>query len=218
MGSMPIEHAGPRRVNGRSARADLRRLNIGTVTMRKIKVTDRLFGSIDCPSVPGSRGVDDVFPLGDGRVGLVGDGRDGQRSQERSGRCTGLGQDLLARADRARVSRIHLDVTIGGIDTTAGRAPVCGREPKSRWCMWPRNTGNSPLWSLDIRDPQVPFSDMVCSGAAMPRPGDALVCRATIVVEVGDHWEEIEAVAWNSDGTRIVGKDAIRYVGVDGPT
>ena len=117
-----------------------------------------------------------------------------------------------------RVSRIDLRVTIDGLDADSRPWPRLVAGETVEIVYRATNAGNSPLWSLEIRDPNVPFSAMACWGSRDPLPGIALTCRAAIVVGEGKRWEEIEAVAWNSDGTRIVGEDSICYVGVIGPT
>jgi hypothetical protein len=118
----------------------------------------------------------------------------------------------------ARASLIGLRVTVDGVNTDREKARVFVAGDIVEIVYLATNDGNSPLWSMEIRDPNVPFAAMTCTGSNDLWSGDTLRCRAAMVVRSGEHWDEIEAVAWNSDGTKIVGESSVHYVGKAGPT
>jgi len=210
------EHAGPRRELGSTLDLTYVVHNVGTVNLNQVRVRDVLFGAVNCPT---------RF-LRSGETMVCSHSATAQLGWwETTGKAKGRsGTDPVRDSDKtfwhvrpvARVSRIDLQVTIGGVDANTGPGPrfVVGEDVEIVYVA--TNAGNSPLWSMEIRDPNVPFAAMTCRGSHDSVPGEALTCRATIVVEEGDHWEEIEAVAWNSDGTRVIGSDSIHYFGMAG--
>lgn len=211
-------HAGPRRLVGTTLSLTYRVYNTGTVDLAKVKVSDALFGPILCPTKRIASGKSMVCTKEiTAELGWW----------ETAGKARGFDGNLWVRdSDKtfwhvrtvARVSSIDLRVTIGGVDAASAPGPklVTGRAAEIVYRA--TNTGNSPLWSMEIRDPGVPASDMTCSDGGYVLPGEVVTCRATMVVEPGRQIVSIEAVAWNSDGTRIVGSDTIYYVGRPGPT
>jgi len=211
------EHAGPRRELGSTLDFTYLVHNAGTVNLNQVRVGDALFGAVNCPTRflrPGETMVcshSATAQLGWWKTVGTAKGRSG------TDRVRDSDKTFWHVRPVARVSRIDLHVTIGGVDADTGPGPgfIVGDAVEIVYVA--TNAGNSPLWSMEIRDPNVPFAAMTCRGTRDPVPGDALTCRATIVVEAGDHWDETEAVAWNSDGTRVIGSDSIHYFGMADP-
>ncbi len=212
------EHAGPRRPLGEPLDLTYLVHNIGTVTLRKVAVRDALFGAIDCPARVIRSGQTMVCThtatavLGWWETTGTAKGRSGGRWVRDSDKTFWHVRTV------ARVSSIDLRVTIDGIDADGKKAHALVAGDVVEIVYRATNTGNSPLFSMEIRDPNVPPSAMTCSGSRDQGPGDALRCTARLVVQSGAHWDEIDAVAWNSDGTRIVGEDSVHYLGVVGAT
>ncbi|MCJ7726461.1 MAG: hypothetical protein MUP76_08770 [Acidimicrobiia bacterium] len=211
-------HAGPRRALGSTVSLTYRVHNIGTVDLTRIKVSDALFGSITCPSSRIRAGesmecsTTTIAELGWWETAGTVRGYDGVKWVRDSDKTFWHVRTV------ARVSVIDLRVTIGGLDAANAPGPKLIIGDRIAVVYRATNAGNSPLWSMEIRDPNVPASAMTCGESSYVLPGDVVTCRATFVVESGKQVGGIEAVAWNSDGTRIVGTDTIYYVGRPGPT
>ncbi|MBU1866101.1 MAG: hypothetical protein KKE89_06770 [Actinobacteria bacterium] len=211
-------HAGPRRPVGEPIELTYAVHNVGETRLRSVRVRDALFGVIDCPQRVLRSGATMVCTHTE--IAELGwwETTGTARARSDTGVVSDTDKTFWHVRAVARASLIGLRVTVDGVNTDREKARVFVAGDIVEIVYLATNDGNSPLWSMEIRDPNVPFAAMTCTGSNDLWSGDTLRCRAAMVVRSGEHWDEIEAVAWNSDGTKIVGESSVHYVGKAGPT
>jgi hypothetical protein len=207
------EPAGPRRVAGRRVEFTYVVTNVGTENLFHLRVRDRLFGEIRCPEE--RLDVGDMIVCSVSRTAVIGHYRSAAVAVARR-----HGEKVKDRdptywhvRNTARVSRLRVEVTVDGWDADRPPGPTVAAGDRVEFRYRVTNAGNSALWSIEVRDPNVPSSKIRCLSSTNLLPNETVVCRARRPAVSGQYAANVVVVAWDNDGTRIEESDPVHYVG-----